>query len=306
MCNRMMKSELSASDRETVEEIERAYGVEVLEVAPTQEVKIRGLLGSESVGPRPTLINGQAVKRVDWPEVVRINVGGGGCTATLVGPNCAITAAHCGADGASGSAELYDGSKVLFTVFRMPQYQDANAQYDLSVLKISRPVFPVTQFARFGFDHSFSNGQEVFIAGYGCTRPGGGGGNDGVLRTGPSRVVGSTGTDVITEWREKPGAALCFGDSGGPMFSNPATAGNRVLVAVNSKGNIRDTNYNMKLNLPQVRDFVTAVAAGESLKIKGLNFDDQKPPSPPPPAPDFESAIVATVRTFGYTVTKVG
>lgn len=262
MCERMAKSNLQLKDRQKIEQLETSYGVVVLEVA------------TDNGGTRPTLINGQPVERRDWPEVVRIGVEGGGCTATLVGPNCAITAAHCGRNGASGNLELYDGTRVPFTVIQMPQYQDENAIFDLSLLKLGREVNG--PFAEFGFDHSFVRGQEVLLAGYGCTQPGGGGGNDGVLRIGPSRIVGTTGTDgtdVISEWAERNGAALCFGDSGGPMFKTEASAGSRVIIAVNSKGNIRDTNYNMRLDLPQVRTFVVEAANRAGLKIKGHNID---------------------------------
>lgn len=259
MCDRMAKTSLPTKDREKIEWLETSYGIQVLEVA------------NDFDGPRPTLINGQPVPRQNWPEVVRINIGGGGCTATLVGPNCAVTAAHCGRNGATGNLELADRTLVPFTVFQMPLYQSGPAIFDLSLLKLGRDV-TVTQFAEVGFGHTFTVGQEVLLAGYGCTQPGGTGGNDGILRIGPSKIVGSAETDVISEWRERNGAALCFGDSGGPMFKAEASAGNRVLIAVNSKGNIRDRNYNMRLDRAEVKTFMTDTANREGLKIKGLNF----------------------------------
>jgi hypothetical protein len=256
----MAKSSLEVSDRKKLEKLETRFGVEFLEFIKDND------------GIRPTLINGQPVERLDWPEVVRIRVDNGGCTATLVGPNCAITAAHCGRNGANGDLELHDGTQVPFTVIQMPQYQNG-ATNDLSLLKLGRNVS--TPFARIGLDHTFSRGQRVLLAGYGCTRPNGTGGNDGILRIGPSKIVGESGTDIVSEWREQNGAALCFGDSGGPMFADEATAGNRLLVAVNSKGNIRDTNYNMRLNLESVRTFLTRSSTQHGLQIKGLNLDDE-------------------------------
>ena len=259
MCDRMVKSSLQDQDRETVARLESSYDIEVLEVA------------NDGYGLKPTLINGRPVDRRNWPEVIRITVGNGGCTATLVGPNCAITAAHCGRNGATGNLELFDGQRIPFTVIQMPQYQNG-AAHDLSLLKLTRNVS--VPFAAVGFGHTFVQGQEVLLAGYGCTQPGGTGGNDGILRIGPSRILGFSGTDVVSEWRERNGAALCFGDSGGPMFSSEASAGSRVLVAVNSKGNIRDTNYNMRLDLAEVRTFLTESASREGLRIKGLNWDE--------------------------------
>ena len=259
MCNRMSKASLEVSDQWAVQKTEAKFGVEFLEFSRDDD------------GIKPTLINGQPVDRGAWPEVVRISVNSGGCTATLVGPNCAVTAAHCGPNGATGSLELFNGTVVSFTVIRMPQYQNGTT-YDLSLLKLGQEV--ATPFARVGLNHTFSIGQQVLLAGYGCTNSNGTGGNDGILRIGPSKIVGESGTDIVSEWKEQNGAALCFGDSGGPMFTEAASAGNRVLVAVNSKGNIRDTNYNMRLNLELVANFLNQSAAQYGLKIKGLNFDN--------------------------------
>lgn len=254
MCNRILRAKLVSKDRKKIEKIETAFGVEVIEAVHSDS------------GIQPTLINGQPVDREDWPEVVRIQTSGG-CTATLVGSNCAITAAHCGDDGQTGRLELFDGSSVRFTVIQMPQYNSPN--HDLSVLRLHDSVD--VPFAEVGLDHVFTNGQSILLAGYGCTTSSGTGGNDGILRIGPSRVVGHSGTDVVTQWIEQNGAALCYGDSGGPMFTREASAGNRVLVAVNSKGNIRDTNYNMQLNLPEVRTFLEGVADRYDLEINGIN-----------------------------------
>ena len=256
MCNRLTKTSLNTPDAKQVRKLENKYHIEVLEVVKDRKVG----------EVRPTLINGEPVERSDWPEVVRINRS---CTATLVGSNCAITAAHCGDNGERGFLELFDGTDVTFTVIQMPQYIDAGASFDLSVLKLDDDVN--VPFASVGLNHSFRNGQQVVLAGYGCTRPDGTGGNDDILRIGPSKVVGESGTDIVSQWREQDGAALCFGDSGGPMFHSTSKAGSRTLIAVNSKGNIRDTNYNMRLDIDEVREFLELSADRHGLEIYGVN-----------------------------------
>lgn len=259
MCNRLVRAKLKTKELKQIEKLEAKHGIEVLEARKTPK------------GIVPTLINGIIVDRADWPDVVWINRS---CTATLVGPNCAITAAHCGNNNENGTLELYDGTKIDFTMMHMPQWQDAS-DYDLAVLRLHRDADINNAYASIGLDHEFFVGQPVSIAGFGCTQPGGTGGNDGHLRKGPSRIVSASGqTDVMSRWIEGNGGALCFGDSGGPMFEAEESSGNRTLIAVNSKGNIRDTNYNMRLDIPEVRSFLETASEDYGLKIKGLNFNE--------------------------------
>ena len=255
MCQRLERASLKKKDLKTVERMERDFGVEVLEARQTS----RGIV--------PTLINGIPVHRRDWPEVVWINRS---CTATLVGPNCALTAAHCGNNGERGSLELFDGTEIDFTMHHMPQWQDAS-DWDLAVLALDERVD--VPFATVGLDHVFRVGQTVLLAGFGCTNPNGTGGNDGILRKGPSKIVNASGrTDIYSQWPEGNGGALCYGDSGGPMFASEERAGERTIIAINSKGNIRDTNYNMRLDLPEVKTFLEEAADDHGLQIKGLNM----------------------------------
>ena len=263
---RAERDELTAPELERIEAFELAEGIGILEVARQDDQIL------------PTLINGKPVDRADWLEVVRI--GNQSCSATLVGMNCALTAAHCGRDGERGPLEIFNGPTVTYTVRQMPQYQ-GGSNYDLSVLVLDSDVS--VPFATVGLDHQFINGQDVDIAGYGCTRPGGGGGNDGILRWGESKVVGMTGTDVVTQWRSG-GAALCFGDSGGPMFADGSNTGERIIIGINSKGNIRDTNYNLRLDLDSVKEFLANMASRYDLEIYGLNAGDEPAP-PPDPGP---------------------
>ena len=280
MCNRFGLDELNDDERTRVSDFEHVSGFGILEVIRNDDGKIV-----------PTLINGRHVDRSAWLEVVRI--GNASCTGTVVGRNCVVTAAHCGRNNAKSTLEIYNGPKIDYRMVHMPQWRN-KSNFDLAVLVLDQDVPSNVKPAKVGIDYQFSIGDDVDILGYGCTGLGGKGGNDGVLRFGESKVQSFTATDVVSHWREGNGGALCFGDSGGPMFANNSdTNPTRELIAVNSKGNIRDTNYNMRLDLPSVRDFLESVADRYDLEIFGLNatHDDDGPVVPDPSQPSDPKSV---------------
>lgn len=291
-CNeRLIKSEMNDDQLAKVNAAEHLYGLEIIEVEKVDD-KIH-----------PTLINGKEVDRSKWLEVVRI--GNKSCTGTIVGRNCVITAAHCGNNNSRSTLEVYGHGTIDYRVVHHPRYRSPN--YDIAVLVLDQDVPSEVKPAIAGVSHAFSVGQDVDILGYGCIRIGGGGGNDGILRFGESKVTGFTGTDVTTSWRPH-GGALCFGDSGGPMFadkSNDSHSDHNVLVAVNSKGNIRDTNYNMRLDYAGVREWLESVANSYSLEIYGVNAmpddggnqDPDVPPSDPTEPSEIKSIMARDYRS---------
>ncbi len=277
MCNeRLTIEELTQDQLLRVRTWEDQSGVQVLELERNENDKLR-----------PTLINGRQVDRDGWREVVRI--GNRSCTGTIVGRNAVITAAHCGRNNSRSTLEVFkDGSLVRYNyrMFHHPRYR-GQSNWDIAVLALDNDIEDVF-YAIAGVNYNFRQGAEVDILGYGCTRPGGGGGNDGILRFGESRVVNFTGTDVITSHRPS-GAALCFGDSGGPMFADTSDASledHNTLIAVNSKGNIRDTNYNLRLDYDGVGEWLESIANARDLEIYGVNAQPDEPDPNPDPDPD--------------------
>ena len=110
----------------------------------------------------------------------------------------------------------------------------------------------------------------VVMYGYGCITPGGGGGNDGILRYGDSEITSFTAYDFVT--RKPNGAALCFGDSGGPTFGSDGTQ-----IGVASKGNISDTSYLVNLTSQESKSFFNTCAADNSVDICGITIDCSSP-----------------------------
>jgi hypothetical protein len=230
---------------------------------------------------RPTLIGGTPVQPGTYKEVVNIRTGNSGCTATVVGPKAAVTAAHCGANGATSTFKI-DGKDYSGKITRSSLYPGRDHDIAVIVLTTEVPESVVGKYAHIG--GAATQGTELTLLGYGCTQPGGGGGNDGVLRIGKAKVKNFSGFDMVSG----DGAALCFGDSGGPAYVMAGET--KHLLGVNSKGNIRDTNYNTRTDVPESRSFLQKVATDNNIEICGINAacggEPQPPPPPPPPPPE--------------------
>lgn len=228
----------------------------------------------------PALINGKPVEPGTFKDVVRIQTGSAGCSATVVGPKVVVTAAHCGGEGATSQFKL-NGKTYSGKIDRSAIYP--RQDHDVAVI-ITTQEIPENEVGKYAIvKGTVQVGTEVTLLGYGCTRPGGGGGNDGVLRIGQTKVTGFSGYDFVSS--SPGGAALCFGDSGGPAFIFEGDK--HYLVGVNSKGNIRNTNYNAYLASSTSKDFFTEMAKKHSVEICGINRDCGASPGPSPdPEPE--------------------
>lgn len=209
------------------------------------------------------LINGKPVEPGTFKEVVRIRSNGAGCTATVVGPRVIATAAHCARTGAEATFEV-DGTEYTATITRSSLYPGKD--HDIALGVTTKQITGV-EYASIG--GTATKGLGLTLLGYGCTQPGGSGGNDGVLRIGESAIVDFSDYDMVSK---KPGgAALCYGDSGGPAFV--IDNGKHLLLGINSKGNIQDTNYNTRTDISESKSFVQGFAQNQGVKICGVNDD---------------------------------
>ena len=220
----------------------------------------------------PALIGGDPVKPGEYPEVVYISLGNGRCSAAVVGPRAVLTAAHCARKNAKITFQL-EQTQYSAVCEAPPGYP--RQDHDISICYTDKPLpKPYASVA----NKAPKTGDEVTLIGYGCTKPGGGGGNDGILRQGAAEVTGFTTWDVVT----KAKAALCYGDSGGPAFLkiDDAAKDNHIIFGVNSKGNIKDTSYLSKIYTKASREFLTEWTQKKETEICGLNVDCLVPEQP--------------------------
>jgi hypothetical protein len=199
------------------------------------------------------LSNGIVVDRRDWPTLIMARIPRGEsekpatCTATLVGPNVVLLAAHCVDtwQGKPRRAELWAASrKISMTCEMHPGYVRQEYQFltprgseDYALCLMNDNGMSVFSFSTIRYEvidaeTALDSGSAVVMTGYGCEKLTVE--VDGQLNWKPSRGALGVG-DQLIEWPTShwlPAAAyitslsqlgkqpaLCPGDSGGPLFT---------------------------------------------------------------------------------------
>jgi hypothetical protein len=235
------------------------------------------------------LINGTPVPAGTYTEVVKIVSDGGDCAATVVGPRAILTAAHCAVEGATASFSV-NGKQYSAKMSRSPLYPQQDHDVAIGVTNVDiEGAKPAT------IGGTATVGLGITIFGAGCTASGGGT-SDGVMRMGDTVITGFSGFDAVS--RKAGGAAVCFGDSGGPAII--VSNNKHLVVGVNSKGNIQDTNYSVRTDITQTTDFLKKYASTNNTTICGINSDCS---SQPVPAPTCTMTASPSALKLGETTT---
>lgn len=214
------------------------------------------------------LIGGREADKKDWPATVYSSQGNSRCTSTVIGKRVVLTAAHCVSNGGTLTFTDLAGKKYTSKCSHSPDYRgNSTADWALCLLTedASMPAEVLNQDASL-----VKVGDEILLTGYGCVRSGGGGGNDGKLRIGETKIIqmpSGSSNDIVT----RPTAALCYGDSGGPSFKVEGEV--RKVLAVNSRGNISTTSYLSSVSTPKAKSFLMKWSSDNSQKICGVHED---------------------------------
>jgi secreted trypsin-like serine protease len=211
---------------------------------------------------RPQVLGGEELHEATSTVAIRTPDGRLQCSAVIIGPKVALTAAHC-AYGEAARAAMYAlcaGDDVrscrhLAKVTRVaihPAYDPTNFDHDVAVVSVEQPLdVPIAALA----SSAPKPGDWVTMQGFGRSEA------DSRESAGALRQVTVPLLEVTPE-KIHYGTAACKGDSGGGAFSS--TAGGLELVAITSSGPGGCVGYGKSIRVDAEREFIDDALRSQS------------------------------------------
>jgi secreted trypsin-like serine protease len=165
------------------------------------------------------------------------------CTATTLGADLVLTAAHCVAGPLKRAVKIYQtGQTVAVTRvalhprFNFANYLASRATADVALVKLAAPLPNIIAPVTLAEPRRVAVGEALTIAGFGVTKnatPLG----LGIPREAKLTVTGKPGSLQIrlvdpATLNKRPGLGACTGDSGAPAFETDAAGALRVIGVV--------------------------------------------------------------------------
>lgn len=219
-------------------------------------------------GASPKILGGAPATRADWPATLIFTTDSGDyCTATVIGEQILVTAAHCVISDSIGQVTWNnDHIKVNCTPdqdyvdsprfpgdlpchLRLYPYEFAACTADVALCVIAK-TSDIKKFApSVGHYERIKRaapaalaGQKITLLGYGCVNPSIK--LNGVLSFGSAKINHMSSPDAsadhdptLSRFILTEGAGVCNGDSGGAGYSS-ADKNTREIVGINSRGNL--------------------------------------------------------------------
>ena len=193
------------------------------------------------------MVGGAPIAATEYGRSIVMILGSSGtaCTASAIGRDLLLTAAHCVQPGSeyklvgseSGEPPVL---KAIARIERHPQFEMQRllnhlATADVALVKLAEPLPSRVMPARIGGETDFVNvGDTLVVAGYGVTVRGDGR-TGGTARAAALSVTGQPGSLQIRLFDPatkgvNAGLGACAGDSGAPAFRS--TAGEARIIGV--------------------------------------------------------------------------
>lgn len=252
----------------------------------------------DSLGATPKILGGVRAVRKDWPAtLVFTDDGGDQCTATAVGDQILITAAHCVARSPSGVV-VWNNRNIRLQCTTHPDYNDEPRQTgdlpchlrvyaseiaactaDVALCRTTNGAVLASSVGHFervkSTPPAVVEHKKISLLGYGCidvnTKP------TGDLSIGTATVMHSSvpgasanPEKTFDEFIRTMGAGVCYGDSGGAGFttSDPKT---REIVGISSRGNLSSGSSLVNIKDPRIAKFLTDFSSSNGISICGLD-----------------------------------
>lgn len=209
-----------------------------------------------SNGTETQIIGGQKAERETWPATFLFKINQARpCTATVIGPQVMITAAHCLGSTKTGKLGSYD-------IYCETHWGwEGGNKYDLA-LCLSNEVINLNfigqdgnlitpGYERVSADIPIPHERRLSILGFGCTVLGGSTEND--LHVGTANLSEPVLTGEISF--TVTGDVICSGDSGGSAYIYENDISRRIVGIAASSTYDGKSNFTVLSN-PEIREFI--------------------------------------------------
>jgi V8-like Glu-specific endopeptidase len=201
---------------------------------------------------------GYIVPEEQFPAVVQIFISEAKCSATLVGPNVILTAAHC---ALFENGFFYIGNRGYnFKFFTYKSLLPGDEDIAIGITDDN-----VENVKPFTINFKFPHGKKMLSLGYGCSSEL----SESFVTTyqesdNENRRILVSDNDSAT--------FACHGDSGGPTLAYTMDT-KLQIVGVHTNSDLKYYTYDRSTENPKFIHFIKAISDQQNLQICGYNLD---------------------------------